>query len=96
MTLRNQLQHTRTGNKANQKITEHGRNVEFTAINYRNDGNEEDDNDGGEGKSFVHRAGGLDVCWEMTVLFMTGRPSGRGITFRHCRDGAEVLYQKTL
>ena len=76
MALRNQLQHTRTGDKTDQKITEHGRNVEFTAVNHRDDGNEEDDNDGCEGKSFVHRAGGLDV-WLGNNYFIYGRPSER-------------------
>ena len=71
MALRNQFQHARTGDKADQKIAEHGRDIEFTAINHRNDRNEENDNDGCEGKSFVHRAGGL--LFGKRVVFLIGR-----------------------
>lgn len=45
--------------------------------------------------SCIERAA-LMFGWGITVLFMAGRPSGRGIAFRHCRYGAKVLYQKTL
>ena len=58
--LRNQFEHTRTGNKTDQKITEHGRNVEFATADNRNNGNQQDNDNGTEGE-FVHRVGGLSL-----------------------------------
>ena len=58
--LRNQFEHTRTGNKTDQKITEHGRNVEFAAADNRNNGNQQNNDNVSKGK-FVHRVGGLSL-----------------------------------
>ena len=60
MALRNQFEHTRTGNKTDQKITEHGRNVELATADNCNDGNQQDNDNGSEGE-FVHRVGGLSL-----------------------------------